>query len=281
MAERPLDRLLPGAIALLFGTAALSAGAAGIVADAMIGRPSRASGVGLLVILPLAVLAAVIGFALGHVIGLWVRRRDLNPQVPMKPYRIVFGFVLGVATVIGATFGARPVLRHERLYQPHVMIGASNYAREDGAPASCIPASAYIACDSSLRITSNSLPWNARNVVVACTREGRISISDGEGGAAGMLDLTAFDHIRRVHARAVRGVDGRESLALLASLRAAGTHHMLAILDADGRPVYQELLRGPLPEPLPGPSPLSVCELEDPPAIVVELGGSRLTYRAR
>ena len=279
MAERTIDRLLPGATALVFGTVALAAGLGGIAADMMIGRTSASSGVGFVLMLPVAVFAAVVGFAIGYGAGAWAKSHGVNTMVPMKPYRIVMAFVLGVATVIGATLGARPVMRHERLYRPRVMVGEGAVAVQAGQPESCVLDPAYVACDSSLRVTSTTLPWNGRDVVVACTREGRVSMSDQSGAPLGVIDLSDFDHVRRVAARAVRRADGREALAVLASLRPNGTRHLFSLLDQDGRVIYQEMRAGALPAQA-HQTALHVCERDDPPSIVLDLDGP-VTYRAR
>lgn len=279
MAERAIDRLLPGATALVFGTAALAAGLGGIGADMMSGRTSASSGVGFVLMLPVALLAAAVGFALGYGAGAWAKSHGVGMLVPMRPYRIVMACVLAVTTVIGATLGARPVLRHERLYRPRVVAGEGAVAVQAGQPESCILSPAYVACDSSLRATSNTLPWNGRDVVVACTREGRVVVSDQSGAPLGAIDLSDFDHVRRVVARAVRGADGRDVLAVLASVRADGTRHLFTLLDQDGRVIYQELRAGALPAQA-HQTALHVCERDDPPGIVLDLDGP-VTYRAR
>ena len=277
MAERTIDRLLPQAFALLFGVSALAAGVAGIAADTFIGRPSSTSGVGIVLMFPLVLFAAIVGFALGHVIGLWLRRNGVTPQVPMLPYRIVMAFVLGVATVIGATFGARPVLRHERLHQARVIAGEGAVMREAGTPGSCTPMPATLVCDISTSVSATSLTWNGREVTVGCTREGRITVSDATAGVTASLDLTAFEYVREVRAAVVKQPGGREALAVLASMRATGRRHMLAMFDADGRVLYQELLQGSAREEAP---PLTICAAEDASSVVVDLG-EPLTYRPR
>lgn len=275
--ERPLDRLLPQAIALVFGTAALAAGLAGIAADTFIGRPSSTSGIGVVVIFPLVLFAAIIGFALGHMLGVWLRRRGLVPQVRMRPYRVILGLVLLAVTAIGATLGARPVIRHERMHTPRVIAGAGSFSRDAGAPDGCVPHPATLVCSISEQMSSGSLAWNGREIAIGCTREGRISVSDQTSGQVASIDLSEFEYVRDVFAAPMRQAEGREGLALLATLRATGRRHMLAMLDADGRVVYQELLEGQRQ----GDSvPLSVCATDDASRAVVDLGAP-VTYRAR
>lgn len=277
MAERTIDRLMPQAVALLFGITALAAGAAGIAADAFIGRPSSTAGVGIVLMFPLVLFAAVVGFALGHVIGLWLRKGGMTPAVPMLPYRIVMAFVLGVATVIGATLGARPVLRHERLHQPRVIAGEGSVAREAGVPGSCAPQPAAVVCDISTSVSASAIAWNGREVTIGCTREGRITASDARAGVTASVDLTDYEYVRTVRAAAVPQPGGREALALLASLRATGRRHIFVLIDADGRVTYQELLEGSAREDR---APLAVCAAEEGSAVAVDLG-EPLTYRPR
>lgn len=281
-AERPLDRLLPQAIALVFGAAALAAGIAGIAADTFIGRPSSTSGIGVVVIFPLVLLAAIIGFALGHVAGVWLRRRGLVPHVRMRPYRVILALVLVAVTAIGATLGARPVIRHERLHRPRVMAGADAFTRDTGAPDGCTPRPAILACSISQQMSSGSLPWNGREATIGCTREGRITVSDAASGQLASIDLSDFEYVRDVHAVATRQAEGREGLALLATLRATGRRHVLIMLDADGRVLYQELLERPRQSRAAASAraPLSVCEIDDASRVVVDLG-TPVTYRAR
>lgn len=278
MAERLLDRLLPGAVALVLGVGALAAGLGGIAADVAIGRPSASSGVGFVLMLPVAVFAAVVGFAIGYGAGAWIKRRGMNTAVPMRPYRIVMAFVLGVATVIGATFGARPVLEQERLYRARVIEGEGAFSRQTGAPDGCILGPASVACDAAIGVTSAALQWNGRDVTVACTRDGRVSVAEESGASIAVLDLSGFDRALRVDARAVRGTDGRESLALLSSVRVDGTRHLLSLVDHDGRIRYQEMLAGE--RPARNATALRVCEADDPPSFVIDLGGP-VTYRPR
>lgn len=277
MAERTIDRLMPQAVALLFGVTALAAGAAGIAADAFIGRPSSTAGVGIVLMFPLVLLAAVVGFALGHVIGLWLRKAGMAPAVPMLRYRIVMACVLCLAIAGGATLGARPVLRHERLHQPRVIAGEGRVAREAGAPGGCVAQPAALVCAISTSVSSSAITWNGREVTIGCTREGRITASDGRVGVAASIDLTDYEYVRAVHAAAVPQPGGGEALALLASLRATGRRHMFVLIDADGRVTYQELLEGSLPRDR---SPLAVCAAEDGASVAVDLG-KPLTYRPR
>lgn len=279
MADRPLDRLLPQALALVFGLGALAAGGAGIAADFVIGRPSSTAGVGIVLMFPLVLFAAVIGFAAGHFIGMALRRRGITPQVPMKPYRLALAGVLVAVMAIGATLGARPVIRHERLHEPRVIAGAGSVGREDGVPGDCgEPAPAPLVCDISSGVSSSLMAWNGREVTLGCTREGRITISDASAGIIAAADLSDYEYVRTVHAAVVRGGDGREALAVLAGLRATGRRHMLLIFDADGRVVYQELLER---QTRAADEPLAVCAADEAAGGVVVNLGAPVTYRMR
>lgn len=278
MAERPLDRLLPGALALVAGVTAFAWILAAIVADFSTGRPTSSSIFGIVVMLPIAMLAAMVGFAAGHLIGGELRKRNAAPRVPMKPFRIVMAFVLGVATIIGATKGALPVVRHERLQRPRVIAGEGRMELTAGRPDSCGPLTkAEVACELQTRQSAHSLLWNGRDVTLGCTRDGRITISDAANGIVASADLTAFEYVTRVHAVRVRQDDGREALALLAQLRTGGRREMLMVFDADGRAIYQELLQR---SAHPGDAPLSVCTAGDRDSIIVDLD-SPVTYRPR
>src|SRR5688500_6418818 len=277
MAERTIDRLMPQAVALLSGVTALAAGAAGIAADAFIGRPSSTAGIGVVLMFPLVLFAAVVGFALGHVLGLWLRRAGMTPAVPMLPYRIVMACVLCLAIAGGATLGARPVLRHERLHQPRVIAGEGRVAREAGAPAGCVARPAAHVCAISSSVSSSAITWNGREVTIGCTREGRITASDSRVGVAASVDLTDYEYVRAVHAAAVPQPGGGEALALLASLRASRRRHLFVLIDADGRVSYQELLEGSLRNDR---SPLAVCAADDGASVGVDLG-EPITYRLR
>lgn len=279
MADRPLDRLMPQALALVFGLGALSAGAAGIAADFLIGRPSSTAGIGIVLMFPLVLFAAVIGFAAGHFLGMALRRRGITPQVPMKPYRLALAAVLVAVIAAGAALGAGPVIRHERLHEPRVIAGAGSVGRDEGAPDDCgEPAPAALACDISSGVSSSQLPWNGREVTLGCTREGRITISDASAGIVAAADLSDYEYVRTVHAAVVPGADGREALAVLAGFRATGRRHMFMIFDADGRVVYQELLerRGRAAD-----APLAVCAADDAAGGIVVNLGRPVTYRAR
>lgn len=277
-AERPLDRLLPQAIALVFGVGALAAGLAGIAADTFIGRPSSTSGIGVVVIFPLVLFAAIIGFALGHMLGVWLRRRGLVPQVRMRPYRVILALVLVAVTALGATLGARPVIRHERTHTPRVITGDGSFSKDAGAPDGCTLRPATLVCSISEQMSSGSLSWNGREIAIGCTREGRISVSDQVSGQLASIDLSEFEYVRDVFAAPMRQAEGREGLALLATLRATGRRHVLAMIDPDGRVVYQELLEGHRQGD--ALAPLSVCESDDASGVVVDLGAP-VTYRAR
>jgi hypothetical protein len=261
MAERPLDRLLPTALALVAGVTAFAWVLAAIVVDFSFGRPSSSSVFGIVVMLPLAMVAAMVGFAAGHLIGVQLRKRNATPAVPMATFRMVMAFVLGVATVIGATAGAMPVLRHERMQRPRVIAGEGRMEPRAGRPDNCSPLTkADVACDLQTRQRSHSMAWNGRDVTLGCTREGLITVSDAANGIVASADLTPFEYVTRVHAAAVRQDDGREGLALLAQLRAGGRREMFMVFDADGRVTYQEMLQR---STRPGDAPLSVCAAGD------------------
>lgn len=279
MADRPLDRLLPQALALVFGLGALAAGAAGIAADFVIGRPSSTAGVGIVLMFPLVLFAAVIGFAAGHFIGMAMRRRGITPHVPMKPYRLALAAVLVAVIAVGAALGAGPVIRHERLHEPRVIAGAGTVGREDGVPDDCgEPAPAVLACDISSGVSSSQMAWNGREVTLGCTREGRITISDASAGIVAAADLSDYEYVRTVHAAVVPAGDGREALAVLAGFRATGRRHMFTIFDADGRVVYQELLER---HGRAADEPLAVCTADEAAAGVVVNLGNPVTYRPR
>ncbi len=276
--ERPLDRLLPQAAALVFGITALAAGVAGIAADSVMGRPSSTSGVGVVLMFPLVLFAAVIGFAAGSFAGMALRRRRITPHMPMRPYRIVMALVLLAAAGIGATLGARPVIRHERLNAPRVIADTGEIYREPGAADECVaPAPAVLACDVSSGVRAGAVVWNGREVTIGCTREGRITVADADAGVMASADLSDFEYMRDVRAAMVRQGEGRDALALLAGLRATGRRHMLLIFNADGRLIYQELLEGSVRE---GTGPLAACSTDEAGSLVIDLG-SAVTYRAR
>ena len=276
MAERPLDRLLPSAMALVAGTAAFAAGIAGIAADVMIGRPSKASAVGLVVIVPLALFAAIVGFALGHALGLWLRKRGLNPAVAMRPYRVVMAFVLGVATVIGATFGMWPVLRHERLFQPRVMRGADVMVREAGWPQECRREPAPAVCNPPAGTLSAAILSTFGEVSVSCTREGRITMSRPSGATVATTDLSRYTRVGEVRAASVPSADGGEAFAVLANLRP--TRYLLMMFNRDGHPIYEELIQG---SARGGAAPLVACASEEGGSFIVDLDGSPVTYRLK
>lgn len=278
MAGRALDRLLPAALALVAGTVAAAAGIAALAADVFIGRPSSSSGVAAILLLPIVLLAAVVGFAAGHGLGGWLRRRGLSPAVRMGPYRVVMTVVLGIATVMGATFGARPVIRHERLLQPRVLTGADAVERHAAGADECPGARpAPVACDALNGVTAYALVWNGRETTLGCTREGHLTVSDAAGGVTASVDLTGYEYVREVRAAVARQRDGRESLALLAGLHATGGRDMFVIVDADGRVIYQELLERASRE---AAAPLAVCPADDRDAIAVDTG-TPLIYRTK
>ena len=280
MAERPLDRLAPQAMALTFGMAALATGVAGIAAHTFIGRPSSTSGIGIVLLLPLVLFALVIGFAVGTVLGVLLRRRGLTPPVAMGRYRLAMAFVLVVVAVAGATLGARPVIRHERLHEPRIISGAERLTREPGAQQACVRAPAARVCDLLAKASAGAITWNGREVIVGCTREGRISVSDAAAGVLASADLSDYEYVLAAHAATVQRPEGGEALALLVSLRATGRRHMFMLFDADGRPLYEELLQGRVPQ---DGAPLSVCRAggdQDADRIVIDLGDP-ITYRPR
>ena len=277
MAERPLDRLAPQAMALIFGVAALAAGLGGIAADITTGRPSASSGVGFVLMLPVAVLAAVVGFAIGYGAGAWAKRHGVNRLVPMKPYRIVMAFVLGVVTMIGATLGARPVLRHERLYQPRVISGAGVMLQEPGMPVSCLPARAVTVCSPSNRGSQTAFLTQSGEISVRCERDGQIRMTRPSGDVAASLDLSNYDQARDAVAVDVRLADGREAIGLLAAVR-GGTRHLFTVFNQDGQPLYQELIEGATRG---SAVPLLACASDEGGSFVVDLNGAPVTYRPR
>ena len=278
MKERSIDSLAPQALALIFGLAALSAAVAALVADFSMGRPSSSSALGIVFMFPVALLAAVLGFAIGHVIGILLRKWNVTPAVPLKPYRFVMALVLLAVMAAGAAAGARPVLKREGMHFPRVLVGADVMQKSDGRPDNCTQITpAVVACDLGTRQTSYSLAWNGRDVTIGCTREGRITLSDASSGVITSIDLSAYEYVRQVRVAGARQTDGREALAMLAALRARGDREMFLVIDADGRSVYQELLERSVSEPH---TPLSVCSSEDLDSVVIDLG-SPVTYRGR
>ena len=275
MAERPLDRLLPGAVALVFGAAALAAGLGGIAADLMMGRPSPTSGVGFVLMLPLAVFAAIVGFAIGYGAGAWAKSHGVNTLVPMRPYRIAMALALVVATVIGATLGARPVIRNERLYRARVISGEGAMLREPGYPRACAQLPVVVCSQAGIAGTGSFLS-SSGEIDVRCSR-GLIRLTRASGDVAGSLDVSDYRQIGDTRAGAVKLQDGREAFAVLSAVR-GGSRHMLAVFNQDGQAVYQELIDGSARE---GVSPLQACRSDDGGAFVVDLGGSPVTYRPR
>jgi len=272
MAERPLDRMMPQALALVAGVGALAVAGAGVAADFAIGRPSSTAAVGIVLMFPFALFAAVIGFALGHYVSYLLRKARINITVPMKPYRIV----IGVVTVIGAVVGAKPVLRHERLHEPRVIAGADRMLRIEGAERCPQPQRAPVACDVSTGQTSFTMPWNNRDVTLGCTRDGLITVSDQSSGVIASLDLRPFEYVRQLQAGTARQADGREALVLLARLRATGRREMFAEMNADGQVIYQELIAASRHVDFP----LSICRAEDAESVMVD-AGAPITYQAR
>jgi hypothetical protein len=277
MAERPVDKLLPQSLALVAGVAAIAVAGAGVAADFVIGRPSSTAALGIVVMFPLALFAAIVGFAIGHFAGFLLRKAHLTPALPMKPYRIGMALGLAAVAVTGAAAGARPVIRHERLHQPRVIAGADRMDRLPGAPDTCSSLQhAPVACDLLTGQTSSTLPWNGRQVTLACTRDGLVTISDQSNGVIATADLRPFEYVRQVQAASARQRNGREALVVLARLRATGRREMLVIFNADGQVRYQELIATSRHIE----QPLSICRGDDVDSPVVD-AGSPITYRER
>ena len=277
MAERPIGRLMPQTLALVAGVGALAVAGAGVAADFMIGRPSSTAVFGIVLMFPIALFAAVIGFALGHYVSYLLRKANITATVPMKPFRIAVAFLLGVVTIAGAVIGAKPVLRHERLHEPRVMAGADRMSRTEGTDPPCAqPQRAAVACDLVTGQTSFAMSWNNRDVTLGCTRDGLITVSEQSSGVIASLDLRPFEYVRQVQAATARQADGREALVLLARLRATGRREMFAEFNADGQVIYQELIAASRHVDLP----LSICRAEDADTVIVD-AGAPITYRAR
>ena len=275
MAERTLDTLMPQSMALAGGAAALAIAGGGVAADFMFGRPGSTAALGIFAMFPLALFAAIVGFALGHYVAYLMRKARMRPPVSMKPYRLAMALVLAVIIVAGASIGATPVLRHERLHQPRILAGGDGMDRRETAADACGERQpAPVVCDLPPGQESSTLTWNARDVTVSCSREGHITVTDQSSAVVASLDLTAFEYMRQAQASTVRQPDGREGLAILARMRTR--RDMFTIFNADGQVTYQELLAVSRRVDLP----LSICRGEDADAIVVD-AGSPITYRAR
>lgn len=273
MADRTLDTLMPQALALVAGVAALSFVGAGVAADVIFGRLSSTAAFGIVAMFPLALFAAIVGFALGHYVGYLMRKAHIAPSIAMKPYRLAMGLLLALVIVAGATLGATPVLRNARLHEPRVIAGADFVDRREGAPEGCVPREpAPVVCEPGQ--AASAMSWNARDVTVSCTREGLITVADQSNAIVASLDLTPFERMRLAQLSAVRQPDGREGLVVLAQLRTQ--RDMFAILNPDGQVTYQELVAVSHRQNLP----LSICRADDGDAVVVDLG-SPVTYRAR
>lgn len=275
MAGRTLDKLMPQALALAGGVGALAIAGGGVAADFMVGKPGSGAALGIVAMFPLALFAAVVGFALGHYAGYLMRKARMTPPVSMKPYRLAMGLVLALVIVAGASIGATPVLRHERLHQPRILSGADRMERREGASDACAhQQAAPVVCELSPGRDSATLTWNARDVTISCTREGLIAVTDQSSAVVASLDLTAFEYMREAQASTVRAADGREGLVLLARLRTR--RDMLAVFNADGQVTFQELLDVSARVE----RPLSICRAEDADSILVD-AGSPITYRPR
>lgn len=273
MADRTLDTLMPQALALVAGVAALSFVGAGVAADIIFGRLSSTAAFGIVAMFPLALFAAIVGFALGHYIGHLMRKAHIAPAIAMKPYRLAMGLVLAVVIVAGATIGATPVLRNARLHEPRVIAGADRVERREGAPDGCVPRQAApIVCEPGQ--AASAMSWNGRDVTVSCTREGLVTVADQSNAIVASLDLTVFERMRQAQLSTLRLSDGREGLAVLAQLRTE--RDMFAIINPDGQVTYQELLAVSHRLNLP----LAICGADDWDAAVVD-PGAPITFRPR
>lgn len=275
MAERTLDTLMPQALALVAGAGALAIAGGTVGADLMSGRPGSTAALGIVGMFPLALFAAIVGFAVGHFVGYLMRKAHIAPSVPMKPYRIGMAVLLLAVIAAGASIGASPVLRHERLHEPRILTGADRMDRREAAPDECAQKqAAAVVCELSPGTASSTMTWNARDVTLACTGEGLMTVTDPSNAVVASLDLRPFEYMREAQASTLRQPDGREGLVILARLRAR--RDMLAIFNADGQVTYQELLDVQRRVDLP----LWICRGDDTDAIVID-AGSPITYRPR
>ena len=275
MAGRTLDKLMPQAVALAAGVGALAIAGGGVAADFMVGRPGTGAALGIAAMFPLALFAAIVGFALGHYAGYLMRKARITPPVSMKPYRLAMGLVLALVIIAGASIGATPVLRRERLHQPRILSGAERLDRREGAPGACPHQQpAPVVCELPPGQESAAMTWNARDVAISCTREGLITVTDQSNAVVASLDLTAFEYMRQAQASTIREPDGREGLAVLVRLRTR--RDMLAVFNADGQLTYQELLD--VSERVE--RPLAICRGDAADTIMVD-AGSPITYRPR
>lgn len=278
MADRPLERLLPQALAIVGGVAAIAYGAGAFATETLVGRPSSTSALGLVFLLPLALLSAVLGFALGHALGVVARRAHVGAEVSMRPYRAVLALTVLATAALAGWAGALPVLRHERRHAPRVIDDTGVVNRRSGGMEECAaPTPAPVVCDIAEDLSSQTIVWNGRDLTVGCTRDGMITLSDDASGQMAAVDLTDFEYLREVRAGAVRQSDGREALAVLAEMRATGRRAMFVWIDADGRRAFQELLERTAPSE---DEPLAICAGDDRAAAVVRLGAP-VTYQAR
>ena len=233
---RRIPNDLPLFGALLLGLSFLAFAYTGFYVDGQIGRPSSTSGIALLFIPIWGALATIVGLIVGFIVrAIWRRAKE-----PLDQQRRTWALVgiLSGAVLLSAGAGALDVIRYEQQAKPRLRLDTGLIVREIRADSATPVRISQTLYDSDRQPGELSWGSNRSELVIG---DDSVEIRDKANGRRVRFLTSALDYITRVDAvPLLRSPEAQPLLAIVISGRATGRRAVIAIIDYDYKPVFEE-----------------------------------------
>lgn len=213
----------------------------GVLTDMSIGRPSSTAALAFLFVPIWIALTAGVGAAVGCALG-WIAGIRRRVGAFSRRIRTVGLAALALLTLGGGIGGFASVVAYEEHARPRVIHTEGYVVRLPIVPADTSAETTAAFTFDSLGTVDSWVEWNSELVSISHS-EGWITLLDSDHHELTKTDLGSFDYVVRLEAIPFRvRFEERESIAVLATLRATGHRSMLLIYNPEGRLIYEELL---------------------------------------
>ena len=235
---------MPLTIGIIAGAFVASYMLAVLIAEENIGRPSSTAALGYLVVPIYSVIVALIGVGVGFLVRTGIKLHRDDDHVSIISFLLKSAIVLIISSGIAIALGIKEIVDYEALNAPQLLSngGELNRAVLSRKKVPSIEAHAKLIWEFQNE-SIGSVIWNGTEVTADVDQSVRLNLHLNSERTL-HYDVRRYSYLTEITAVELQAGSGEGAyLAVLARLRATSFRSILLIYNANGKLVYEELLK--------------------------------------
>ncbi len=239
-----LANSMPLTVGVIMGAFVACYMLAALIAETRIGRPSSTAAIGFLFVPVYSGIVALVGVGIGFLVRAGLKNRGEKDNIPIKHFLLKSAIVLIITSGLAAAIGIKGVVDYETLNVPQLLSNSGELHRtelfREDTPS--VEAHAKLIWDFQNE-SIEAITWNGSEVIANVTQSTKLDLNV-KGIGVLHYDVGRYSYLSEIAAMPFPDDSDTDNyFAVLAKLRPTSFRSMLLIYDANGKLVYEELLR--------------------------------------